>query len=293
MPRIHRNHFAGCFAGRQKAEQCRLVFAGLCCDLQSSHRRGSARGPGHIRRAYDGACYNSTTESGVDLAAGIADLGDFRAGRDWKSTARRYQAVAETLFSKGKIPFFAGGDHAVTIPIGRALAAVGRPVHIVQFDAHPDLYPKYEGDSESHACVAARLLEMPHVATLTQIGIRTMNAPQAEVARRHTGRLKVIPASMLQAGPPHWRHIPRGAAVYVTLDLDVFDPAFAPGVSHPVPGGLLPRQVLNYLQRVPGTLVGMDVVELNPARDESERTAVLAGRLLHEGMGWASKELGG
>ncbi len=75
--------------------------------------------------------------------------------------------------------------------------------------------------------------------------------------------------------------------MYVTLDLDVFDPAFAPGVSHPVPGGLAPRHVLRVLQDAEWTLVGMDVVELNPARDEGDRTAVLAARLLHEAMGRA------
>ena len=78
--------------------------------------------------------------------------------------------------------------------------------------------------------------------------------------------------------------------MYVTLDMDAFDPAFAPGVSHPVPGGLAPRQALDLLQDGAWKLVGMDVVETNPDRDFNNLTAVLAGRLLHEGMGRALLE---
>lgn len=278
---------AGCFAPRGRAQGCRLVFAGLACDSQSSCARGSAGGPRSLRRAYHAECYNSSTESGVDLAGCVADLGEVRARRTWKATGTAIQRMAELLFAAGKRPFFAGGDHAVTIPVGRALAALRRPVHVVQFDAHPDLYDEYDGDCESHACVAARLLEMPHVASLTQIGVRTMNAPQQETARRFPDRLRSIAAWQISARIPLLPHIPRGADVYVTLDLDVFDPAFAPGVAHPVPGGLTPRAVLNLLQRTPWNVVGMDVVELNPRFDPRGLTAVLAGRVLLEGMGAA------
>lgn len=131
---------AGCFATLATvARGARLVFAGLACDRQSSFRRGCALGPAHIRNSYSADCYNSTTESGVDLAGRVADLGDLRDAGSWKKTAARYEARARSIFAEGKFPFFAGGDHAVTIPVARALAALGRPVHVVQLDAHPDL----------------------------------------------------------------------------------------------------------------------------------------------------------
>jgi agmatinase len=277
--------FAGCFAPPTEAERCRVAFVGLPCDSQSSYRRGCALGPQRIRMAYDSDCYNSTTELGADLAGQVADYGDLGPARTWRATAQRYQAAAEKLLEAGKTPFFAGGDHAVTIPLARALRVLHRPVHVIQFDAHPDLYPVFAGDRESHACVAARMLEMPHIASVTQIGIRTLNAPQQAVARSPARRLRILPARDAAAALPPLRHIPRHASVYITLDLDVFDPGFAPGVSHPVPGGLAPRQVLNFLQRLPWRLAGMDVVELNPRHDVHDLTAVLAGRLLHEAMG--------
>jgi agmatinase len=276
--------FAGCFTTDPAAK---LVFAGLADDSQSSFRRGAARGPAAIRLAYDGDCYNSSSESGCDLTRKVFDAGDLPFLPDWPATARSFREFAAAQWRAGKIPFFAGGDHAVTVPVAEALAVLGRPVHIIQLDAHPDLYPIYESSLSSHACVAARLLEMPHVASLTQYGIRTENAVQADCARRHAGRLRQFHARTIGASLDYPPHIPHGAPVYITLDLDAFDPAFAPGVAHPVPGGFTPRQVLNFLQFAPWSLVGMDVVELNPAADAGNLTALLAARCLHESMAFA------
>jgi len=280
--------FADCFAKEAKdRDQAQIVFAGLPDDSQSSFRRGSRNGPARIRQAYEGNCYNSTTEGGVDLAHRIADLGDLPEQNSWEKTAEGYCNFARALFHAGKIPFFAGGDHAVTIPIGEALAALGAPVHVIQFDAHPDLYPEFEGNRFSHACTAARLLEMKHVASLTQIGIRTMNAAQSRYAERFADRVHIFFARAWHESLPPLPHIPMGAPVYLTLDLDAFDPAFAPGVAHPVPGGLAPRPVLNFIQNARWKFIGMDVVEVNPELDVNDQTAILAARLLHEAMGYA------
>ncbi|MCL4524834.1 MAG: arginase family protein [Acidobacteria bacterium] len=280
--------FAGCFTSDPAAK---LVFAGLPDDSQSSFRRGAARGPAALRLAYDGDCNNSTSESGCDLAGKVFDAGDLPPLSDWSATARSFREFAAAQWRAGKIPFFAGGDHAVTVPIAEALAVLGHPVHIIQLDAHPDLYPVYEGSTTSHACVAARLLEMSHVASLTQYGIRTENAVQADCARRHSGRLRQFHARTIGVSLNYPAHIPHGAPVYITLDLDAFDPAFAPGVAHSVPGGLTPRQVLNFLQFAPWSLVGMDVVELNPDADANHLTALLAARCLHEAMAFAMAHL--
>jgi len=282
--------FAGCFTNDPQ-KQTPLVFAGLPDDSQSSFRRGSARGPQRIRLAYDGNCYNATTESGVDLTGMVADLGDLPSKSSWVLTARSYQEFASRLFQIGKIPFFAGGDHAVTVPIIDALAELGEPVHIVQIDAHPDLYPDFEGNRHSHACTISRALEMRHVASVTQLGIRTLNAAQMPQLERYRDRLHIFFARDLPGELPMLSHIFKGAPVYLTVDLDGLDPAFAPGVSHPVPGGLTPRQVLNFIQKANWKLAGMDVVEVNPDLDVNDQTAILAARLLHEAMGYAARPI--
>ncbi|MCI0695169.1 agmatinase [candidate division KSB1 bacterium] len=281
--------FAGCFTADPE-KQTPLVFAGLPDDSQSSFRRGSAQGPQRIRLAYDGNCYNATTESGADLTGAVADLGDLPSKSTWKLTARSYQEFAAWLFQIGKIPFFAGGDHAVTVPIIAALVEIGEPVHIIQIDAHPDLYLEYEGNRDSHACTISRALEMRHVASVTQLGIRTLNQAQMPQLERYRKHVHLFHARDLPGELPLLPHISPGAPVYLTVDLDGFDPAYAPGVSHPVPGGLTPRQVLNFIQNAQWKLVGMDVVEINVDLDVNDQTAILAARLLHEAMGFAAKQ---
>ena len=284
--------FAGCFiSDPKKQDAARIVFVGVPEDSQSSFRRGSAGGPQRIRLAYDGNCYNSTTESGVDLAGTVADLGDLPSKSSWELTARSYQEFAAWLFQIRKLPFFAGGEHAVTVPIIAALAEIGEPVHLIQIDAHPDLYPDYEGSRSSHACTISRALEMSHVASVTQLGIRTMNASQRPLFERYRERIHMFAASDLIGELPQLSHIPAGAPVYLTVDLDGFDPAFAPGVSHSVPGGLTPRQVLNFIQNANWQLVGMDAVEVNPDVDVNNQTSILAARMLHEGMGYAARQM--
>lgn len=279
--------FAGCFTDDDDSA---LVFLGLADDTQSTYLSGCAGGPAAIRKAYDGNCFNATTESGVDLSRAVSDLGDRYPGDSWEASARDYKSQAEALFTAGRVPFIAGGDHAVTIPVVEALAVVDQPVHVIQVDAHPDLYPDFEGNPFSHACTGARILEMDHIASLTQLGIRSMNAAQSPVVERFADRLVIHEARELPAEIPELTHIPEDALVYITIDMDGFDPAFAPGVSHAVPGGLSSRQVLDFIQRGPWVLVGMDVVEVNPTRDHNDQTAILAARLLHEGMGYAAMD---
>ena len=277
--------FAGCFADDDESA---LVFLGIADDTQSSYFGGCAAGPAAIRNAYDGKCFNATTESGVDLEDAVCDLGDRYPKDSWEASARDYKERTEALFKAGRIPFIAGGDHAVTIPVVEALEVLEQPVHVIQVDAHPDLYPDFDGNRFSHACTGARILEMDHIASLTQLGIRTLNAVQSPFLERYPDRLIIHEARELPAELPELTHIPEDALVYITIDMDGLDPAFAPGVSHAVPGGLSSRQVLDFVQRGHWALVGMDVVEVNPSRDVNDQTAILAARFLHEGMGYAA-----
>jgi len=281
--------FAGCFSDNAIPH---LVFFGIADDTQSTYLGGCAGAPEAIRSAYDGQCYNATTETGVDLYEKVVDLGDLTPKANWEESAYAYRAAMKALAAGDFTPFVAGGDHAVTIPLVQGMEALGEPIHVIQIDAHPDLYPDFEGNRFSHACTGARLLEMDHVATLTQLGIRTLNGPQIPVAEKHGERLRIFHALETPDRLPELDHIAPGDSVYITVDMDGFDPAFAPGVSHAVPGGLSSRQVFELVQRDHWNLVGMDVVEVNPARDVNDQTAVLAARLLHEGMGVRARAKG-
>jgi arginase family enzyme len=115
-----------------------------------------------------------------------------------------------------------------------------------------------------------------------------LNDEQSKQLVRFHDRLRILFARDLTGPLPPLRHIPDAAHVYLTVDMDGFDPAFAPGVSHPVPGGLTSRQVLSFIQHGHWKLAGMDVVELNPSADVNNVTTILAARLLQEGMGYAA-----
>jgi arginase family enzyme len=146
----------------------------------------------------------------------------------------------------------------------------------VHFDAHPDLYDSLGGDRLSHASPFARIMEERLVRSLTQLGIRTLNAHQREQAERFG--VKIISAAKMErevklafAGP-----------VYLSIDLDVLDPAFAPGVSHYEPGGLSTRRVIEAIHAIDAEVVGADIVEYNPTRDTRDMTAYVAAKLLKE-----------
>jgi agmatinase len=173
-----------------------------------------------------------------------------------------------------------GGDHAISYPVLRALAARLGRVSLLHFDAHPDLYPEFAGNRYSHASPMARILEEGLVDRLVQVGIRSYSPAQAEMARRH--RVTTCPAWELSQA----RRLRFTSPLYVSIDLDAIDPAFAPGVSHPEPGGLSVRQVLDVLAaaRAP-RIVGADVVELNPDCDPTGLTAAVAAKLARELLG--------
>lgn len=284
-----RTPFAGCLRPlKGRASAGAAILVGLPDDSRSSYRKGAAGGPQAVRRCYNGDCYNSATESGVDLAGQVFDGGDWPPKADWDRSRRHYRESAQALFADGAVPFFLGGDHAVTVPLVEALCVLSGPVHVVQFDAHPDLYNEFLGDRFSHACTGRRMLEMDHLACLTQMGVRTLNPEQLSQGEPFGERLRILTAAGLEGRLPYPGWIPPDAWVYVTLDIDVLDPAYAPGVAHPVPGGLASRQLLDWIQGFPWRLAGMDVVEVNPELDLNGQTAVLAGRLLHEAMALAS-----
>ena len=180
------------------------------------------------------------------------------------------------MLDTGAVPIALGGDHSVTYAVVRAVARQAKPFTILHFDAHNDLYDVYEGDRFSHACPFARIMVEQLTPRLVQVGIRCPSPHQRDQARRFN--VDVIDMRAWQAGV-------RPQVVgpcYVSIDLDVLDPAFAPGLSHREPGGLSTRDVLSVIQSVPGLIVGADIVELNPLRDIEGMTALVAAKVLKE-----------
>lgn len=257
------------------APTIRPTLLGVPFDAESSFARGAALAPAAVRAAHASASTNTWTESGRDLASLLEDAGDVDCSGDHAAVRDRISARVAALVADGRRPIALGGDHSVSYPLVRG-AAPGRDATLLHVDAHPDLYPDFEGNRFSHACPFARILEAGLVARLVQVGIRTMTGAQRAVAERHG--VEVIEMRDWARGV---RPAVRGP-VYLSIDLDALDPAFAPGVSHPEPGGLATRDVLALIQSLDGPLVAADVVELNPAFDTRDLTARVAAKLVKE-----------
>jgi len=248
---------------------------GVPYDASSSFLRGSAAAPPLIRQALHSPAGNQFTERGADLSQ-LTDAGDLTLPDDAANARVMIQAGIELSLKNGFAPIALGGDHSITYPIMRAIARVHPRVAILHIDAHGDLYDEFEGDRFSHACPFARIMEEELCGQLVQVGIRTLTPHQRDQIRRFD--VDTIEMQHFAGGAR-----PRiSGPVYLSIDLDGLDPAFAPGVSHREPGGLSVRDVLSMIHALDGSIVGADVVEFNPSQDLGNLTASVAAKIVRE-----------
>ncbi|MGE0862681.1 MAG: agmatinase [Vicinamibacterales bacterium] len=248
---------------------------GLPYDASSSFLRGSAAAPPVIRQALWSPAGNRYTENGADLA-GLTDAGDLALADDPALAREQIEMGIGALLASGFQPVALGGDHSVTYPILRAVITQHPVLTILHVDAHGDLYDAFEGDRYSHACPFARIMEECRGVTLVQAGIRTLTPHQ----REQVARFGVNCIEMRQFASGARPAI--DGPVYISIDIDGLDPAFAPGVSHREPGGLTVRDVVTMIHQLAGPIVGADVVEFNPSRDLDGVTAAVAAKVVRE-----------
>jgi arginase len=254
------------------------ALLGIRFDANSSYLRGAADAPPVIREAFCCDSSNSSTESGIELnAESFLDAGDVKLPSDGAFTA--IESAVRGLLDQGQAPVCLGGDHSITYPIVRAFNKRFADLTIVHFDAHPDLYDEFQGNRYSHACPFARIMEEGLAKRLIQLGIRTMNAHQREQAARFG--VEVIEMREL----PALNKLKLTGPIYISFDVDVLDPAFAPGISHREPGGMSVREAITHLHAITGDIVGADIVEYNPKQDVSKLTATVCAKILKEIMG--------
>ncbi len=253
---------------------------GLPYDASSSLLRGPAEAPPLIREALASTSWNTWCEQFRDLAGpgGLSDAGDLTLPETGEARALIEAGIGAVL-AGGHRPLALGGDHSVTYPVLRAVARAHPQLTILHIDAHPDLYDEFEGDRFSHACPFGRIMEERLARRLVQVGIRTLNRHQQSQAERYG--VEIIDMRAWQAGA---RPSVDGD-VYLSIDLDGLDPAYAPGVSHRDPGGLSVREALGLVQGAGGCIVGADVVEYNPRQDLGGVTAVVAAKIVREVAG--------
>ena len=184
------------------------------------------------------------------------------------------------ILNDDKFPIFIGGEHLITLPLVREIyKKYGDDLIVFHVDAHADLREDYKGECNSHATVIKRIVEFIDGKSIYQFGIRSGTKEELEFARNNTNIylfdiLKPLKEVMDKIG---------SKPVYLTLDIDVVDPAFANGTGTPEPGGCTSKEILDFIQEIKKiNLVGFDLVEISPMFDSSDRTALLGAKIIRE-----------
>jgi len=263
-------------------EAAKAIILGVPMDFTVSLRPGSRTGPQQVRTfSYGLEEYSIYQNKSLENLA-FYDAGDLTLpfGNITKSMDI-IEKAAERIFADDKLPIFLGGEHLVSYPLIKACYKHYPELYVIHFDAHADLRSEYEGEVYSHATVMRKVAELLGSRRIYQFGIRSGIKEEFEFAREHTHIYvnEIFPslrdAVLLLKQKP----------VYISLDIDVLDPAYAPGTGTPEPGGFTSREIIEaILTMAPLNVVGMDIVEISPPNDHSERTAILGAKLVREAL---------
>lgn len=213
------------------------------------------------------------------------DIGDVpTAMHDNLSNRARIETQTRDILSASAIPILVGGDDSLPIPFISAFADQ-EPLWIVQIDAHIDWRDEVNGEHYGYSSQMRRTSEMPHVAGMVQVGMRSVGSArlsELEAAGRYGSHIVTARSVHTNGVQVALQHIPEGARVVVTLDCDGLDPSVMPGVAARAPGGLTYTQVIDLITEIGhrGRIVGFDLVELYPPADIDGLSAMTAARIL-------------
>lgn len=258
-----------------------FAIFGVPFDGTSSFRSGTAQAPERIREA----SHNFETfkfEHGEDMESiRYCDLGDLEEFENVDLMMQGVEAFSSDLVRKNKFPIALGGEHSISPAIVKSFEDIG----VISLDAHLDFRNEYEGEKNSHACSTRRISDSVGVERVVPIGVRSMSKEESKDAEELG--LRFISSYAFYKDPNMKGTVERALKwmgrekIYLTLDMDVFDPAYAPGISNPEPFGLEPIEIKRCINHLADRLVGFDVVEVSPPFDNGN-TAALAARLVRE-----------
>ncbi len=271
--------FLGMTAAAVDAE---WIYFGLPMDFTASFQPGSRFGPPRIREAsYGLETYSILLDRDLEDVS-VADVGDLEfAFGNVSQALTQIGEAAESILAEGKRFVAVGGEHLVTLPLIQAVAAHYPDLVVVHWDAHADLRDTYLGERLSHATVLRRVSELLRPGHLYQFGIRSGTREEMVYAKENT---HLYPEAVLAPLTSVIEEL-KGRPLYVTIDLDVIDPGFFPGTGTPEPGGISAAEAFSALRLLGGlNVVGMDFVETMPLQDVSQRTAVLAAKMIRDAL---------
>jgi agmatinase len=275
-----------------------VAVMGAPFDFGTQFRAGARFGPRAVREAstlfsfgHAGAYDHEDDCTYLPQSVQIVDIGDADiVHTDTAKSHANIRAGVEAILESGALPVVIGGDHSVNIPCIEAFAGHG-DIHILQIDAHLDFVDERHGVRVGHGSPMRRAAEKDYVKGITAVGIRNVSSTAKdgyEAARAMGDDIVSVRQFRALGAEGVAKRIPKGARVYVTIDIDGFCPSIAPGTGTPSHGGFLYYEVLELLQNVARNheVVGMDLVEVAPDYDPSQSTQILAAQVLLNFLGF-------
>ncbi|HYA10764.1 MAG TPA: agmatinase [Thermoplasmata archaeon] len=279
----HLTTFADATAAFEDAE---FVVLGVPFDRTTSFRPGARFGPDSIRlHSWNFESYD--LETGVDLAeAKVHDLGNTDEFGSAEEMVRSVREELRPVYQAGKVPIVLGGDHACAPPSVEAYPDGAPSLGVLYLDGHLDFRASYLGDPRSHACSARRIVEKVGARNVVVLGVRSVSREEVD-DNRSVGMPFVsaheVVRDGIQASVQRALNMLKTERLYVSLDIDVIDPAYAGATGTPEPFGLTPRDVKYVLDQAAPRLAGLDIMEVSPPYD-SGNTSALAARLAREAI---------
>ncbi|MFK7995714.1 MAG: agmatinase [Granulosicoccus sp.] len=274
------------------AEGLHACFVGIGMDIGTSHRSGTRFGPRQIRQ--ESAMirpYNMKTRISPFDRIQVADIGDVPINTfNLIDSVNIIEAFYDSVLECGSVPFTLGGDHTIVLPIIRAMAKKHGPVALIHVDAHADVNDVMFGEKIAHGTPFRRMVEEGLLATdkVAQIGLRATGYADDDFDWSRDQGFRVVQAEDIwyQSLAPLMQEVRQMIGdhpVYLSFDIDSFDPAYAPGTGTAEPGGLTSHQGLEIVRGTYGlNLIGADLVEVSPPYDQSGNTAMLGATILYE-----------
>ncbi len=280
------------FSGKSSSyKEAVYVVLGVPYDRTSSYRAGSKFGPSAIREA-SANIETYSMRTGVDVEdLRIFDAGDLNITGDPSEMIKRIQLVVGEVVSDGKMPVLLGGEHSISLG---GVKGLGVGTTVVDFDAHMDLRNEYNDEPFSHASVMRRISECVGPDQIVQIGIRAVCKEELEFSRANL--ISTISALDIHREPIEnsrgvlRKMLDRRQSIYLSIDMDALDPAYAPAVGNPEADGLSPHVLLSLVEEVcRHNVVAIDLTEVAPHYD-SGATSVQAAKILFESLCYVERQ---
>lgn len=264
------NNFLGLPPEHSNYSDAGVLVLPLPFEATVSYGSGARHGPVAIIEASQQVeLFDREFDREPALEYGVHTMAALDLSKDPSAAVDAIAAATRAAAATGKLVVGLGGEHTVSVGFGRGLLeALGGPLTVVQLDAHSDLRDTYEDTPYSHACIARRLLDMPGIEQVLQLGIRSVCSEEVEFVRSHPQQARVWYSEQVHAGDWRSEFVQRvqGRRVYLTIDVDGLDPAIVPSTGTPEPDGLTWAETLDILRTLTqhATVVGLDCVELAP-----------------------------